>query len=111
MKSFFPLVTGLIAATASYAHTAGIEVGTTRFGSVSGAISGYDVSRISYELDGHRVVSVSFALDPPGARTVRVRLSPVGGWHDCSLSGRAAVCEVPEIDAEILSRIDVVASS
>ena len=111
MKSFFPLIAGLIAATASYAHTAGSDVGATRFGSVSGPISGYDVSKISYQLEDHRVVSVSFSLDPPGARTVRVRMSPAGGWHDCSLSGRAAVCAVPEIDAEDLSRLDVVASS
>lgn len=111
MKALLSLAGILAAVTVSDAHTAANDVGATRAGSGGGSISGYAVSGISYELVGDRISSVSFSLDPPGAGTVRIRLSPAGSWRECSVFEGEAVCDVPEIDVADLARLDVVASS
>jgi hypothetical protein len=111
MKLPVLLVAVLAAFTVTDAHTAANGVGPTRAGSGAGAISGYAVSEISYELAGALVTSIAFSLDPPDPRTVRIRVTAAGAWHECAVSGSRAACAVPGIDVAALSRLDVVAAS
>ena len=110
MKSLLLPVALLAAFTGTDAFTASNAVGPTGAGSGSGAISGYAVSDVAYELDGTAVAAVSFALAPPGARTTRIRVNPAGPWHPCTIAADVASCPTPNVDVTDLDRLDVVAT-
>lgn len=94
----------------SDAYTASNGVSRTAAGAGDGAISGYAVSGVRYELEGSGVSAVSFVLAPAGARTARVRVRPPGPWHPCALAGGDAVCALGGVDVAELERLDVVAA-
>ena len=96
--------------SASDAYTASNGVLGAPAGAGSGEISGYVVSDVRYELDGAAVSSLSFVLDPPGARTVRVRVSAADEWHPCTIAGGVATCELERVAIEALDRLTVVAA-
>jgi hypothetical protein len=94
----------------SDAYTASNGVPRAAAGAGSGAISGYAVSDLRYDLDGAAVSSLSFSLDPPEARTVRVRLAPGGPWHSCRLEAGSADCSLGAVDPATLEQLEVVAA-
>jgi hypothetical protein len=78
-------------------------------GFATGAVSGYRVSSVSYELAGDRVAAVSFDLDPPGARTARARLG--SAQARCVVAGPRSSCRFdvpPSVSA--VSSLEIVAA-
>lgn len=63
-----------------------------RSGGGTGAISGYVVSDVSYELgrgNAEAIEAVSFTIEPATAKQVRIRLVLNGAWYQCtSAAGR-----------------------
>lgn len=78
--------------------TASNAVTPTKAGNGSGAITGFVVSGISYNLNANspnNINSVTFTLDsaPPAGSTMRIRLtSAPGSWYACSNAGVAVTC-------------------
>lgn len=87
------LVVGVISAS-----TAGNTVEESRAGIGTGAVTGYDVSSVSYTLnssDPSLVDAVTFTLDaaPTAGSTIQVRLSDGSPtWYTCSFSGTSVTC-------------------
>jgi hypothetical protein len=79
------------------AMTAANTVPTAKAGEGSGAISGYTVSAVDYNLNATNpanIDSVSFTLDsaPAGGATVKIKLVSAGStWYSCTMSGTPAV--------------------
>ena len=92
------------------AYTASNGVPQAAAGAGSGAISGYAISGVHYELEGTVVSAVSFSLDPPDARTARIRVSPSGGWLPCTIATGVASCALGGVALTELERLVVVAS-
>jgi hypothetical protein len=56
-------------------------------GQGSGAISGYDVQNIHYQLDDSipsNLTGVTFELSPATATTVKARINGMPGWSTCT---------------------------
>lgn len=89
------LVTGLTAAT--YAFTAANVVPATKAGDGAGAITGYTVSTVHYNLNAtnpQNIDSATFTFNsaPVAGSTVKVQLdTPSGSWYSCTMSGAPAV--------------------
>ena len=92
----------------SDAYTASNGVPQATAGAGSGAISGYAISGVHYELEGGGVSAVSFSLDPPEARDARVQVSPVGGWFPCTIATGVASCALGGVAPTELERLVVV---
>lgn len=87
-----PLV--IIAVVGALSGNAFTASAPDRSGGGAGAISGYVVSDVSYELgrgNAEAIEGVSFTIEPATAEQVRVRLvSNTGAWYECTnVSGRA----------------------
>ena len=105
----FALLLVLLGLLASPALTASNTIAPAAAGGGAGAISGYAVSSIAYALDGETVDAVSFTLSPPGATTVKARLSPGEPWTTCAVVAATATCAVGTPLAAV-SSLDVVAA-
>lgn len=96
------LIVGVIAAS-----TAGNTVEESRAGVGTGAVTGYDVSSVSYALnssDPSLVDAVSFDLDaaPVAGSTIQVRLSDGSPtWYSCSFSGTSVTCPTTATPASV----------
>jgi hypothetical protein len=67
-----------------------------RGGEGAGAVSGYAVSGIHFELGtGSSVSGVQFQLSPATATSVKIQLTPSGPWFACTVQAGAASCAVP----------------
>jgi hypothetical protein len=79
------------------AMTAANTVPTSKAGDGSGAISGYTVSAVHYNLNAtnpQNIDSVTFTLDsaPVSGSTVKIKLVSAGStWYSCTMSGTPAV--------------------
>jgi hypothetical protein len=79
------------------AMTAANTVPTAKVGDGAGAISGYTVSAVDYNLNAtnpQNIDSVTFTLDaaPAGGATVKIKLVAAGStWFSCTMSGTPAV--------------------
>jgi hypothetical protein len=85
-------------AVASVTLTSAYASSSTGFrgGQGAGAVSGYAVSGIHFELGtGSAVSGVQFQLSPPSATSVRIRLTASGPWLACTVRAGAAACSVP----------------
>ena len=74
---------------AAYGFAAANTVGASKAGSGSQTISGYDVSAVSYDLDGeaNNITAVNFTLDG-AAKTVKAKLvSGSTTYFPCTNSG------------------------
>jgi hypothetical protein len=77
--------------------TAANTVPTARVGEGAGAISGYTVSAVDYNLNAtapQSIDSVTFTLDsaPAAGATVKIKLVAAGStWYSCTMSGTPAV--------------------
>lgn len=78
---------GALAATLAFTNTN--TVPGSNAGAGSGAISGYTVTAIDYNLlssDPTKLTSVTFKLDGnvPASYDTKIQLAPAGSWYDCS---------------------------
>lgn len=65
-------------------------------GAGSGAVSGFTVSGIDWQLGaGDALAGVTFRLSPASARTARVRVTARGPWSSCSVAGGTVSCRLP----------------
>ncbi len=89
----------LILATAAYAFADVNVVPETGAGDGAGAISGYTVTAIKYNLNvtnPQNIDSVQFTLTPTAGAsaptTVKVQLNGGGSWYNCTLGGSTWTC-------------------
>ena len=79
------------------AMTAANTVPGAKVGEGAGAISGYTISAVDYNLNATNpasIDSVTFTLDsaPAGGATVKIKLVSAGStWYSCTMSGTPAV--------------------
>ena len=94
--AIFALV--LVLAGATYAFAAANTVPASKAGDGSGAISGYVVSAIHYNLNAitpTNIDSVTFTLDsaPVAGSTIKIKLVAAGNtWYTCTNAGTAVTC-------------------
>jgi hypothetical protein len=82
-----------------------------RGGRGAGAVSGYVVSGIHFELGtGSAVSGIQFQLSPATATSVRIQLTTSGPWFACAVEAGTAACSVPPgTDAAAVDSLSVVA--
>ena len=104
------LIIAIIAAIVAggvYAFTASNTVPTSQVGEGQGAVSGYDVSSVHYNLnasDPTLIDSVTFNLDTaPGAgSTIQVKLIDTGSdWYACTNTGTSVSCNTTSPQASV----------
>ena len=89
------VVGGLVAGT--YALTAANTVPASKAGDGSGAVSGYVLSTIHYDLnttDPGNIDQVTFTLNsvPVAGSTITAQLASAGSWYSCTNVGTAVTC-------------------
>lgn len=93
-------------ATGSYAYTNSNTVGATQAGDGSGAITGFVVSSVKYNLNTtnpSNIDSVTFSLDstPAAGSTLKAQLAPAGSWYTCTNVSTAITCVVTSPQATV----------
>ncbi len=81
----------------TYAMTAANTVPATKAGDGTGAVSGYGVSAIKYNLNASNPSSadtVTFTLDstPVAGSSLKAQVASGGAWYNCINSGANATC-------------------
>ena len=117
LKVLFVLFVAVVLAVSAYAFAAANTVPTTKAGTGAGAISGYTVSNVVYNLnssDPTLLDSVDLTLDA-AAINVKIKLVNAGStWYDCSVvSGNDWTCDTstPAQTVATMDELEVVASS
>ncbi len=114
MKVILVLVAILVLAVVVYAFAAANTVPATKAGDGSGAITGYTVSNIVYNLNGtdpSTLDSVAFDLSAPAVQA-QVQLVTGGTWYSCTISGGTAVtCNTAGLTVSSIDQLRVVATS
>lgn len=85
-KMFVVVLLALVFATAAFAFAATNTVPGTYAGEGAGAVSGYTVTNVVYNLNAtnaSNIDSVSFTLNA-AASTVKVRLVTTGSFYNCT---------------------------
>ena len=105
----------IVALSASaYAFAAANTVPDTRAGDGSGAVSGYTVTSIVYNLnatDPSTLDSVSFDLGA-AATQVEAQLVASGSWYACTLdAGTVWECDTTGLTVSTINQLRVVAAS
>ncbi len=98
-------------AGAASALAAANTVDTSAAGDGAGAISGFDVSGIVYDLDDanpRNIAQVTFDLDVTAA-DVMIQLDPAGDWYDCTVAGTDVTCTTTGATVESATNLRVVA--
>jgi len=110
------LVVACALATGAYAFTASNTVPASQAGSGDGAITGYTVSVVAYQLNATTpsdIDSVTFTLSA-NATTVKAKIvSGSTTYTDCSVAGGVnATCNFsPDIDITTADQLSVIATS
>jgi hypothetical protein len=98
------LLTGVLVA-GTYAYTAANTVPASKAGDGSGAVSGYTVSAVHYNLNAsspQNVDSVTFTLDSdPGSGTIKAQVDGTN-WYTCSHVTTAVTCTTTSPQATVL---------
>ena len=99
-------VVGAACVVGGYAYTASNSVAATRAGDGAGAISGFVVSSVKYNLNTtnpSNIDSVTYSLDsaPPAGSTIKTQLAPAGSWYTCTNVGAAVTCPVTSPQATV----------
>lgn len=89
-----------------YAYTASNTVGASQAGDGSGAITGFVVSSVKYNLNTSNpsnIDSVTFSLDssPTAGSTLKTQLAPAGSWYTCTNVSTAVTCAVTSPQATV----------
>ena len=116
-KVLFVVLVATMLAVSAYAFAAANTVPTTKAGDGAGAISGYTVSNVVYNLnssDPTLLDSVDFTLDA-AATNVQIKLVAAGSqWYSCSVvSGNDWTCDTttPAQSVSTMDELEVVATS
>jgi hypothetical protein len=93
-------------AAGAYAYTSSNTVGATQAGDGSGAITGFVVSSVKYNLNASNpgnIDSVTFSLDstPAAGSTLKAQLAPAGSWYTCTNVSTAVTCAVTSPQATV----------
>lgn len=96
----------LALATGAYAYTASNTVGVTNAGDGSGAITGFVLSSVKYNLNAanpSNIDSVTFTVDttPVTGSTIKAQLASAGTWYTCSNVSTAVTCTVTAPQATV----------
>jgi hypothetical protein len=89
-----------------YAFTAANTVPTSKAGDGSGAISGYVLSSVHYNLNAsspQNIDSVTFTVDsaPPSGSTIKAQLDPAGSWYTCTNVTTSVTCTTTSPQATV----------
>ena len=90
------IVLVVLAATGAYVFTASNTVPATNAGSGSGAISGYTISGVAYNLNSsnpNNIDSVAFTIAPTTAGTVKIQVVSGGTWYTCTNTAGSVSCD------------------
>jgi hypothetical protein len=96
------------------AMTAANTVPASKAGDGSGAISGYTVSAVHYNLNAtnpQNIDSVTFTLDsvPVAGSTVKIKLVAAGStWFSCTMTGANASCTTTGATVVAADQLNVV---
>jgi hypothetical protein len=96
------------------AMTAANTVPASKAGDGSGAISGYTVSAVHYNLNAtnpQSIDSVTFTLDsaPVAGSTVKIKLVAAGStWFSCTMTGANASCTTTGATVAAADQLNVV---
>ena len=93
-------------AAGAYAYTASNTVGASQAGDGSGAITGFVVSSVKYNLNASNpsnIDSVTFSLDssPAAGSTLKAQLAPAGSWYTCTNVSTSVTCAVTSPQATV----------
>lgn len=94
---------------AGYAFAAANTVPTSKAGDGTGAITGYTVSSVVYDLNAaspQNIDQVTFNLDsvPPAGSKIRLKLVAAGAsWYSCTNTGAAVTCGTTVPQATVAS--------
>jgi hypothetical protein len=93
-------------ATGAYAYTDSNTVPATKAGDGSGAITGFVVSSVKYNLNASNpsnIDTVTFTLDstPAAGSTLKSQLAPAGSWYTCTNVAAAVTCVVTSPQATV----------
>ena len=80
----------------AYVFTASNTVPATNAGAGSGAISGYTISSVAYNLNATtptNIDSVTFSISPTTAGTVKIQLQSGGAWYSCTNTAGSVSCD------------------
>ena len=96
-RNFLVIILLLVLAAVAYGFAAENTVDASSAGDGAGAVSGYTVGSIHYELDGTDptdIDEVTFTLTGANApQTVYIQMDSYAGWFTCSMSGFDATCD------------------
>lgn len=114
-KVLLAVMTVMILAGAAYAFAAANTVPTTKAGDGSGAISGYTISNVVYNLnttDPSTIDSVNFDLSA-AAVTAKIKLVTAGStWYDCTVvTGNSWTCDTTGVTVVSIDQLRVIATS
>ena len=116
-KVLLAVMTVMILAGAAYAFAAANTVPTTKAGDGSGAISGYTISNVVYNLnttDPSTIDSVNFDLSA-AAVTAKIKLVTAGStWYDCtvvSVVTNSWTCDTTGVTVVSIDQLRVIATS
>ena len=117
LKVLSVVMVAILLAASAYAFAAANTVPTTKAGAGAGAISGYTVSNVVYNLnaaDPTLLDSVDLSLDA-AATNVQIKLVAAGStWYDCTNgSGNDWSCDTttPAQTVAAMDELEVVANS
>ena len=114
LKVLFVLFTIVVISVATYAFAAANTVPDTKAGDGSGAVSGYTVTSVVYNLNTTNPAtldSVAFDLGASAAQ-VQVQLVTAGTWYDCTLdTGTVWECDTTGLTVATINQLRVVAAS
>jgi len=98
LRIFLIVIVVFAFATVAYASAAANSVLTSKAGDGSGAVSGYNVTLIHYNLNSTNpgnIDSVTFTLNvaPVAGSTIKIKLVNAGTtWYTCTNSGTVVTC-------------------
>ena len=115
LKVLSIVVVVIVLAVSAYAFAAANTVPATKAGDGSGAISGYTVSNVAYNLnaaDPTAVDSVDFTLSA-AATQAQIKLVATGStWYTCSIvTGNDWTCDTSGATVGSMDELKVVAAS
>ncbi len=111
-SSFGRLASVLLVSGALFAGTLALTAANTvpgsKAGDGTGAVTGYVLSSIHYNLNATNpanVDSLTFTLDsaPVAGSTIKTQLAPAGSWYTCTNTGTAVTCTTTSPQATVLA--------
>ncbi len=108
------LLIAIIVSASTYAFAAANTVPTSKAGGGSGAISGYVVSSVHYNLNASNpstIDSIIFTLDtaPKAGSTIKIKLLAAGStWYTCTNISTAVTCSSLSVSLLSVDSLEVV---